>query len=55
MTAAKTRCFKCVNANKKATETPCSRCGEVQFSNHKQDNHFLDASKNFMKEIPNEQ
>ena len=50
MSGGKTRCKQCVNADKKATERPCNKCGEVQFSKYKQDNQFLDASKNFMKE-----
>lgn len=41
MSGAKTRCSKCVHADKKATEEPCNKCGEVQFSKNKHDNHFI--------------
>ena len=50
MSGGKTRCKQCVNTSKKATEKPCDKCGEVQFCRNKNDNQFLDASKNFMKE-----
>ena len=50
MTMGRTRCKQCVHANKKATEKPCNKCGEVQFSSNKNDNQFLDASKNLIRE-----
>lgn len=45
MSGKKTRCNQCVNADKKATEKPCDKCGEVQFGRDKHDNHFINASK----------
>lgn len=41
MSGAKTRCSKCIYANKTAVEAPCDKCGEVQFSKNKYDNHFI--------------
>lgn len=50
MTAAKTRCLKCVNSKCTANQKPCSQCSEIQFGKKNFGNHFLDASKNLMKE-----
>ena len=46
MIGAKTRCKQCVYTGKTAVEMPCAKCGEVQFTKNKHDNHFLDVSEN---------
>jgi hypothetical protein len=46
----KTRCSKCINFNKKVTENPCCKCGEIHYKMNGFENHFLDASKNLMIE-----
>jgi hypothetical protein len=50
MTAPKTRCEQCVQADKRATQEPCSQCSEIYPSLRKFENQFLEAKKNLMKE-----
>ena len=41
MSGEKTRCKQCIHSDKTAVESPCSKCGEVQFSRYKNENHFI--------------
>lgn len=51
MTAAKTRCKRCVHADKKAIIAPCNKCSEILSSQIiDYENQFLDSSKNLMEE-----
>ena len=43
----KTRCKQCTHATKEATVYPCCKCAEIQMI--KEENYFIDASKNLMK------
>lgn len=50
MVAAKTRCKKCVHANKLANQEPCNKCAEIHPAYKKFENEFLDSTKNLLKE-----
>ena len=50
MTLPRTRCKKCVNTNVKVTQELCNKCAEIQYGIKNFDNHFLEESKNLMKE-----
>ena len=54
MTLPNTRCKQCINSDKTAVQEPCNKCAEVQFTRNSYENHFLDASKNLMSELPND-
>ena len=46
----KTRCKQCYHIGANVIQEPCSKCNEIQPKYKFKENHFLDASKNLMKE-----
>jgi len=51
MVAAKTRCKKCVHADKVANQAPCSMCQEIYPYLREFENAFLMASKKRVRVI----